>query len=304
MESTYAAPTPIRLDVFPLTGYTAATSGASSKIDQSSRDLNRTPSPTPSDIAELSQTGFVDWSKYRSLDYWKQGPHLWYLLLILIVVVLVILSIVLHTQILHWLQPFARWMHNLPAGWLIPVAILFVLSFPPLFGHELVAILCGMVWGIGPGFGIVALGTFLGEWGNYVAFKYYCRSRAEKMEKSSMRYGALARAIRDGGFIVVLVCRYSIIPAHLTTAVFSTCGVGFLTFTLAAVLSLPKQLVTVYMGVLVEQSGDHTSSRKTKLATALVLIVTIAVTIFAMRFMRAKTTAAREQIIYERRRAR
>lgn len=25
---------------------------------------------------------------------------------------------------------------SIPAGWLIPVGVLFVISFPPLFGHE------------------------------------------------------------------------------------------------------------------------------------------------------------------------
>jgi uncharacterized membrane protein YdjX (TVP38/TMEM64 family) len=36
-----------------------------------------------------------------------------------------------------------------------------------LFGHEIVAVLCGLVWGLWAGFGIVAAGTFLGEVGNF-----------------------------------------------------------------------------------------------------------------------------------------
>jgi uncharacterized membrane protein YdjX (TVP38/TMEM64 family) len=56
---------------------------------------------------------------------------------------------------------------RIPFGWLIPVAVLFVISFPPLFGHEIVAVLCGLVWGLGPGFAIVAAGTFIGEIGNF-----------------------------------------------------------------------------------------------------------------------------------------
>lgn len=54
-------------------------------------------------------------------------------------------------------------MKNLPAGWVIPIAVMFIISFPPLFGHEIVAILCGVVWGLWVGFGIVAAGTMLGE---------------------------------------------------------------------------------------------------------------------------------------------
>jgi uncharacterized membrane protein YdjX (TVP38/TMEM64 family) len=38
---------------------------------------------------------------------------------------------------------------------------------PQLFGHEIVAILCGVVWGLWVGFAIVAAGTFLGELGNF-----------------------------------------------------------------------------------------------------------------------------------------
>lgn len=42
------------------------------------------------------------------------------------------------------------------------------------------------------------------------------RSRAEKLErgKGSLRWAALGRAIRDGGFKVALVMRYSVVPPH------------------------------------------------------------------------------------------
>lgn len=46
----------------------------------------------------------------------------------------------------------------------------------------------------------------------------------------------------------------------VTTAVFSTCGMHILTFALAAFLSLPKQFVTVYIGVIIKESGLGTLS--------------------------------------------
>ena len=61
------------------------------------------------------------------------------------------------------LRPTSMKIRDLPAGFLIPVAILIVISFPPLFGHELIALLCGVVYGLWIGFAIVAAGTFLGE---------------------------------------------------------------------------------------------------------------------------------------------
>jgi len=61
------------------------------------------------------------------------------------------------------LTPVAEKIRAIPAGWLIPIVILIVLSFPPLFGHEIIALLTGLVYGLGVGFGIVAAGTVFGE---------------------------------------------------------------------------------------------------------------------------------------------
>ena len=41
-------------------------------------------------------------------------------------------------------------------------------NHPQLFGHEFVAIICGLVYGIGIGFAIVTAGTLLGELANFL----------------------------------------------------------------------------------------------------------------------------------------
>lgn len=68
-----------------------------------------------------------------------------------------------HKQILEWLKPMAEFLRDLPGGWSIPIGILIVLSFPPLFGQEIVCVLTGVVWGLWVGFGLVCAGTFIGE---------------------------------------------------------------------------------------------------------------------------------------------
>jgi len=111
------------------------------------------------------------------------------------------------------------------------------------------------------------------------AFKYCCRSRGEKLERTNLTYACLARVVRDGGFKIALVARLSAIPGHcesvvsllvaillnithanyviptVTTGVFSACGMGIIVFSIAAILSMPKQFITVYLGVILEQSG-------------------------------------------------
>ena len=48
------------------------------------------------------------------------------------------------------------------------------------------------------------------------AFRYCCRSRGEKLEKTKINYGCLARVVREGGFKIALIARLSAIPGHCT----------------------------------------------------------------------------------------
>ncbi|KAJ6632600.1 snare associated Golgi protein-domain-containing protein [Mycena sp. CBHHK59/15] len=194
--------------------------------------------------------------------------------------------------------------YSLKFGWLVPIGVLFVISFPPLFGHEIVAILCGLVWGLWIGFAIVSAGTFLGEVGNFYAFKYCCRARGEKMERTKIPYACLARCVRTGGFKIALIARFSAIPGHFTTAVFSTCGMSIWVFSIAAILSLPKQFITVYLGVILEQSSEGHTDPKSRIISDSVLAVTFLVTILAMWYILRQMAVQKPLVIYERRKAR
>jgi uncharacterized membrane protein YdjX (TVP38/TMEM64 family) len=118
----------------------------------------------------------------------------------------------LTSQIIDFLEPMAVWMREQPVGWMIPIAALIVLSFPPLMGQEVIILIVGIVWGLWIGFGIVTAGTYLGELANYYLFKYWLRSRAEELERTNVNYQALAKITRDGGFPLAFVIRLSACP--------------------------------------------------------------------------------------------
>lgn len=126
---------------------------------------------------------------------------------LVVVLTLVILMTVFHKDIIKWLTPVSKKIKSVSWGWVIPVAILFVISFPPLFGHEIVAILCGVVYGLWVGFGIVSLGTFIGEVGNFYAFMFCLSKTAEKYERKNLNYGCMAHIVREGGFKVSICAR-------------------------------------------------------------------------------------------------
>ncbi|THV00372.1 hypothetical protein K435DRAFT_657310 [Dendrothele bispora CBS 962.96] len=285
---------PVNINLQPVQSYESQVS--SSTIG---RDLTRTPSPTPSEAEALNgnvQLG-IDWKKFKDPKNW------WMYVVVIVVVVLVVLFVVYRDNILHWLEPAARWLHDTPGGWVIPILILVILSFPPLFGHEIVAMLCGLVWGLGIGFLIVAAGTLLGELANLYVFRYFFSERSKKYERN-IGYACLIRVIHEGGFWIALMIRYSLIPPHLTTTVFAVCGMSTLTFLAAAVLSLPKQLITVYLGVSLEDEADGTQTKSEKIINAVVIVVGVVVGIVAFRVINKRINEVKTAVIHDRRKAR
>lgn len=100
----------------------------------------------------------IDWKK---VFFTPKYIPLWIVMIIVGVITAVIT--LKHDQVVDALRPFAEKVRDITAGWLIFVAVLFIISFPPLFGHELVALLAGVVYGLWMGFAVVAAGTFIGE---------------------------------------------------------------------------------------------------------------------------------------------
>lgn len=220
------------------------------------------------------------------------------------VIVLISLFVFFHQQIVRALQPAVERIHDLKFGWLIPIAMFFVMSFPPLFGHEILAILCGVVWGAEVGFAITAAGTFIGEVANFYTFKYFCQARGDKLQRDSITYAALCKVVRERGLKVALIARYSAVPGHLTTAIFSVCGMGIFTFMLAAVLSLPKQFVTVYIGVMLESDPNSSGASTSRIIGDVIGAITLLVTVVAMWYINKEVGKVKPQVIQERQKSR
>jgi hypothetical protein len=130
--------------------------------------------------------------------------------------------------------------------------------------------------------------------GTWYAFKYAFRSKAFKMERTNLNYGAMARLTRDGGFFIVLVIRLSAIPAHFSTAVFSTCDVKFWHFVVATFLSLPKQIFLVYLGVLLLQESNDDLIKTVMFGAIFIITIAMGVWIY-MKMRTVKKTLLEEQ---------
>ncbi|KAL0581614.1 hypothetical protein V5O48_000430 [Marasmius crinis-equi] len=259
---------------------------------------SRTPSPTPSERKALETPSIkaLDIRNYLSMKY------IWYWVAFAVVLTIFILISVFNDQIVDWLTPASRWLQETSWGWIIPIVLIAILSIPPLFGSGIVSILCGLVWGLWIGFGIVAAGQFFGEIINYYLFKYWCGARAEKFEKKKISYAAMAKVIRDGGFKIALIVRWSSIPEHFATGIFATCGIGIVPFSIAVLLSLPKNIIQVYMGVIFDD--DEQDNKQAEIYSAILIAVTIAISIGAYWYIMKQMDKVKPEVVYQRRKER
>jgi hypothetical protein len=116
--------------------------------------------------------------------------------------------------------------------------------------------------------------------GTWFAFKHLFRRKAQELERKNLNYGALARLTRDEGFWIVLIIRLSAVPSHFSTAVFSTCDVRFWHFFLSTFLSLPKQVVLVYLGVLLVQNNEDNVIKTVMFGIIFVITIILGVWIY------------------------
>ncbi|THV00370.1 hypothetical protein K435DRAFT_776593 [Dendrothele bispora CBS 962.96] len=265
--------------------------------------LARTPSPTPSEHLALT-TGAIDWKAMRSWRFWIRKEWFWYYVLAIVLGGVAAVIAIKRVAIIHFLAPATDWMKKTPAAWLIPIAILIVLSYPPLFGHEIVAMVCGVTWGLWIGFGVVAAGTLIGEIATFYSFQHCCSARARKAERSTISYACFARIIRQGGFKVALMIRLSVVPPHFATVVFAICQMNIFVFILAAFLTLPKQMVLVYFGVALSQSATGEETPSSKRITGAVVAVGTLIGSAAMYYVVKQMNKVKPEIIYERRKER
>jgi hypothetical protein len=63
----------------------------------------------------------------------------------ILLIVIAVLFEVYKTDFERWARPLTDWLRARESwSWVLPVVILIILSFPPLFGHEIVQLIVGV----------------------------------------------------------------------------------------------------------------------------------------------------------------
>ncbi|BFZ64545.1 hypothetical protein YB2330_005692 [Saitoella coloradoensis] len=192
----------------------------------------------------------------------------------LLLIPLIVLVFTYHHKIVTYLTPYARHVQSLSWGFLIPGLLCFILSFPPLFGHEIIAVLTGFVYGPWVGWGVIAVSTFLAECVLFVIFRRFFRERCLAFRRGHPRdWAVFCRVVEEGGWWMLVLIRLSAIPGHFSTLGFASMeGISFWAMASAAAVSTPKMFLPVYVGYLLALSGSE--DRKTSPVEYVVFAVT------------------------------
>ncbi|CAD6571353.1 MAG: Tlg2-vesicle protein [Cyphobasidiales sp. Tagirdzhanova-0007] len=243
----------------------------------------------------LVNSDVVSQKSRRISKKWQRRLY-WIVPLVALAIALVILFEVFKTDFERWAQPLTRWLQaRIRWSWIIPVAILFVLSFPPLFGHEIVQLLVGLTYPLGIAIGIACAGAILGEAACFLLFKYSGTNYTNRKRARSIKWEATARICTEAGFWGVMVIRYSIVPPHLANPLFATTGMSFFVYMASVILSLPKTIVFVALG---NPNNSHKAS--IKVGKVIAFGVLALVTLFASWWIRKRINIATKEIEAER----
>ena len=158
------------------------------------------------------------------------------------------------------LNPVAEKMESAPGSVIVLGLVIALVSIPPLFGHELLGVIAGYVYGSILGFLILTVASTVGESVVYYMFRRFLRSRIDQFRwKYHSSYGIFVSVIEDGGVLMLVLIRMSVIPPHFSTPLFA--GLESITWKrwmLANIIASPiRMFPPVFIGSLLRNSRSN-----------------------------------------------
>ncbi|KAI8940364.1 hypothetical protein NX059_004057 [Plenodomus lindquistii] len=168
-----------------------------------------------------------------------------------------ILFLVYNEQIFAKLLPWAKKWRDVPGGWLILWAGIFVVSFPPLIGYSSLLTICGFVYGFPNGWFIAATATICGSTASFLLSRSILKSLVHRLIANDTRFAALALTMKHDGLKLLIMIRMCPLPYSLTNGAVATFPtVHWASFALANAIVSPKLMLHIYIGAQFEKLAD------------------------------------------------
>lgn len=181
----------------------------------------------------------------------------------------------------EWITSFRIWVKDLGAlGWVISIFGYAFASFLLIPG-ALLTITAGIAFGLW-GFFIVVIGATIGAGMSFLAARYLFRGTVEKSLGKRPLYNALNAAIKEEGWKVVGLMRFSpAVPFSLQNWLFGVTAVNFWPYFIATFFCImPGTLLYVWIGSIGGSAAGGETSTAKLIFLVVGIIATLIVTIF------------------------
>jgi len=179
-----------------------------------------------------------------------------------------------------------------------PVALvaLYVVATVLLVPGTFLTLVAGATYGLWVGTAIVSIGSTTGAAMAFLIARYFARDHVARLAHRRTRFGAIDRAIGEGGWKVVALLRLSpVVPFNLQNYLYGVTPIRFGSCILASwIAMLPGTFLYVYIGhvtgTVIRPDRQRSPWEWALLAAGLVatLLVTVYVTRLANRHLQAE----------------
>lgn len=166
-----------------------------------------------------------------------------------IIIVLGVLMLVFSHQFFAWLEPIAHKWRDLPGGWAILWAGIFITGFPPVIGYSLLITTSGFVFGFWRGWLIAATSATIGSVSSFIACRTVLTNYVNRLVGDDPRFKALGLTLKHDGIRILILVRLCPLPYSLSNGAMSTIPtITIRNFALGTALATPKLMIHSFIG--------------------------------------------------------
>lgn len=184
------------------------------------------------------------------------------------------------------------WIAGLGVWGPVVLALLYVVATVLFVPGTILTLAAGAMFGLGIGTATVSVGSTVGASLAFLIARYGAREKVAEMAKGNRRFGAIDRAVGEGGWKIVGLLRLSpAIPFNLQNYLYGLTPVRFWPYAVTSwVAMLPGTFLYVYIGHVTGAAigTDRQRSAGEWAMLAVGLLATVVVTVYVTRLANRK----------------
>ena len=219
-----------------------------------------------------------------SNKYWKWGAYV-----VIIAAMFAIVSFLPFKSLSVTLQD---WIESLGIWGPITLGAIYVVATILFVPGTILTLVAGAVFGLGIGFITVSIASTIGASLAFLIARYLARDKVSSMAEDNRHFGAIDKAIEEGGWKVVGLLRLSpAIPFNIQNYLYGLTKVKFWEYALTSwIAMMPGTFMYVYLGTVsgAALGGNREKSPAEWALLVVGLLATIAVTVYVTKLAKSK----------------